>query len=1292
MKDAAPDKVASLRRRERRDVRVDAASVMRRDLFRLRQMAGRNADEFAALLERSRSELAQRLSASPHIEFPDALPISAHSAEIARLIQNHQVIIVAGETGSGKTTQLPKICLQAGLGRRAMIGHTQPRRLAARAVATRIAEELQVSMGEEVGYAVRFSDQTGPRTLVKLITDGLLLTEIRRDRLLENYDVIIVDEAHERSLNIDFLLGYLKQIMARRRDLKIIITSATIDVAAFSRHFDDAPVVEVGGRGYPVATRYVDDERSPEERLVACLEEIDGGALGPARDVLVFQSGEREILETARLLRGQLGDRLDILPLYARLSQRDQQRVFHPGRRRRVVLATNVAETSITVPNIGYVIDPGLARISRYSFRSKLQRLPIEPISQASANQRMGRCGRIAPGTCFRLYSEADYLGRQEFTDPEIKRTNLASVVLQMQAFGLGDVARFPFLDPPDPRAVRDAERLLHELGALGHGALTKIGHVMARLPVDPRLARMLIAADEKRSLREVLIIVSALAIADPRERPLDRQGSADRAHEAFADQRSDYLSFVNLWKWAEKVREEASRAALRRELEKRFLSPARMREWRELHRQLLLACRELGMRPNPEEADFASIHQALLTGSLSFIGQHDEKGDYLGPRNLRFRIFPGSGLAARRPPWVMAGEISETRRVYARCVAAVEPRWIEAAAPHLLKRRHSEPHWSARRGEAEAYETVTLYGLRLAEKRRVSYAAIDPAHSRDLMIREGLLTGAVPRSLLFVDHNLGLLRILQDREARGRRRDLLVSEDIQAALYDERLPPELHTWLQVEKWWRAASAAARDALFFTEADLTTRPDISYGEAEYPAQLVLGDAVCDLKYRFAPGETDDGVSVEVPLGMLGAVVAEALEWSVPGFFPAVCEQWLRSLPKTKRRHLAPLPEKVEALLPLLTREGRYRHGKLTAALARALVDLFGLQVDATDWDPSRIDSHLLINIRVMGPDGTLLAQGRDLKALQARFADQVQQRLQQGLPAELERSALTRFPEDIELSGATVLEDTGGQVVVYPSLVDAGDHVDLKLLGSPEEQRDANRCGYPRLALLHMGQEARRLRKRIERERELGLYFAALGPARLLCDEVLRGVAWYCFFEDRPLPQSAESFAQRIAQEKPRAAVVFDEVLEIVRRILRKRFEIVRQLDAMTSPAFAAALEDVRSQLQRLVPADLLTVTPRARLNDIPRYLDGVRYRLEHLQGKVRKDQELTAVVRAFEQRLDRLRARSREQDSRWQQLRFGVEELRLGLFAEPMGTRGKVSTKRLDADFLDRERELGLV
>ncbi len=1286
--------MASSKLESTNDALFNPAEVMRRDEYRLRRLARQDRAAFLELLERSKAELAGRRAAEVRIEYPQELPIAAHVAEIRELLQRHQVVVVAGETGSGKTTQLPKVCLEAGLGRRGMIAHTQPRRLAARTVAARIAEELETTVGAAVGYAVRFSDQTGPSTLVKLVTDGLLLTEIRRDKLLEGYDVVIVDEAHERSLNIDFLLGYLKRVLARRRDLKVVITSATIDVDAFSRHFGNAPVVEVGGRGYPVQVRYLGDERPFEEKLLECIEDIETSPMGPARDVLVFQSGEREILETARLLREAVGERLEILPLYARLAFRDQQRVFQPGKRRRVVLATNVAETSITVPGIGYVIDPGLARISRYSYRSKLQRLPVEPISQASANQRMGRCGRVAPGVCYRLYDEADFAGRPDYTDPEIKRTNLASVVLSMEAFGLGDVGRFPFLEPPDPGAVRDARRLLEELGALDGHRLTDIGRRMARLPVDPRLARMLLAAGQHRSLAEVLIITSGLAVQDPRERPLDKRGSADRAHAEHADDRSDFLSLVKLWRFYEEARGATTRAELRRLLEKSFLSPPRMREWRELHRQLLLSVREQGMRPASEPASYADVHRAVLTGSLSLIGMHEEKGNYLGPRNLRFRIFPGSALAGRTPKWLMAGEIAETRRVYARSVAAVEPAWIEAAAAHLVKRRYGEPHWSARRGEAVAYESVTLYGLPLADQRRVSYTAIDPAVSRDLMIRHGLVRGDVKRPLPFLEHNLARVSELLEQEARGRRRDLVVSEDVQAALYQERLPSEIAGMAQLERWWRSASADARKRLFFTEAELGTGAGVRTPEHDFPSELVLRGTAFPLEYRFAPGEPDDGISIRVPVGALPAVVSESLDWSVPGFFPAVCEQWLKSLPKAKRRLLAPVPDRVDEMLPLLTRADRYRQGRLSVALAAAVRDLFGVAVSADDWDRSRVDPHLLVNVKVVDEEGRLLAQGRDLQAQKDRFAEQVKARLDDGVAGGLERSGLTGFPDDVTMDDTLVLND-GGTVVVYPAFVDGGDHVDLRLLASEEEQRRVNPGGYARLALLTVGRTASYLRKRVQNHvagnRELGLHYAPLGSARQLEDELLRASAWYCFFAGAPLPRTADAFRTCVAARRDNLTETFERTLEALRRVLALRFRVARLMADMSSPAYADALEDAARQLEALVPADVLSKTPPAWLGELPRYLEAFEYRLTHLQGKVSKDRDAVAVVSDFSRRLERAAAAPGADEETLQRLRFGIEELRVALFAEPLGSRGKVSPKRLDRDFSAMERELGL-
>ncbi|MBX3706631.1 MAG: ATP-dependent RNA helicase HrpA [Pseudomonadales bacterium] len=1273
----------------------DPASVLRRDVQVLRRLAEADPAAFPERLAAAQARLAERTAIVPRIDYPPELPVSAHAAEIRRLLAAHQVIVVAGETGSGKTTQLPKICLEAGYGRRGMIGHTQPRRLAARSVAARIAFELDVPMGEAVGYAVRFSDQVGPRTLVKLVTDGLLLTEIRRDRWLDDYDVIIVDEAHERSLNIDFLLGYLRRLIERRRDLKVIITSATIDVAAFSAHFADAPVVEVGGRGFPVEVRYAGElaaDEGQEAALLACLEDIETAPSRGARDVLVFQSGEREILETARLLRERLGDRWEVLPLYARLSARDQQRVFQPGGRRRVVLATNVAETSITVPNIGYVIDPGFARVSRYSYRSKLQRLPVEPISQASANQRMGRCGRIAPGVCFRLYSEADFVARAAYTDPEIRRTNLASVVLQMQAFGLGDVHRFPFLDPPDPRAIRDAEKLLDELGALEHGRLTPVGRTMARLPIDPRLARMLIEADRRAALAEVLVIASGLAVADPRDRPLEKQAAADQAHRTFADERSDFLAWVNLWNWFEAAREENTRAALTAAMQKRFLSPVRMREWRELHRQLALAVRELGMRLNEVPADYAAVHRALLAGSLSLIGQHEERGQYLGPRNLKFRIFPGSALAGRTPRWLAAGEIVETSRIYARSVAVVEPGWIEEAAGHLLKRHYGEPHWSARRGEVVAAESVSLYGLRLAENRQVGYGRIDPALARLLMIREGLVPGAVTRPPPFLQHNLELQTALREREARGRRRDILVDEDIIVALYAERLPDDLTSARELERWWRRAQPAERERLYFTEADLVQSASAHITEADYPSTLALRSATFDLKYRFAPGEPDDGVSVRVPIGLLEAVDDAVLEWSVPGFLPLVCEQWLRALPKAKRRPLAPLPDKVDAILALIGRPDRYRQGRLTTALGQALRELHGLSVAADDWDRARIEPHLLMNVQVLDESGKILAQGRDPAALRQQFADRLRARIGSEARARGEATDLRAFPADVNPTEALLIDDGTGPVAAFPALVDAGDRVDLKLLPSARAQAAANRGGYARLALLQLGQTVRLLARQLERERDLGLHYATLGTAQALRDRVLIGVVWYCFFEGRPLPVDRATFNERIAACRGELARCFEATLTSLRRILAERFELVRALEGMTSPALEAVVADARAQLAALVPADLLATVPSRYLSELPRYLAALRYRLANLQGKVQRNAEGMQVVKAFTARLERLAPQPGLVEDDWQRLRFDIEELRVALFAEPLGTRGRISVQRLERAFHEAEQSVGLV
>ena len=1237
--------------------------------------------------------IARRSGVAVNVSYPPELPIAQYVDEIQGLLAQHQVLVVAGETGSGKTTQIPKICLAAGLGRRGMIGHTQPRRLAARAVAERLAQELGVSLGGAVGFAVRFSERVGEETLVKILTDGLLLTEIRHDRDLRRYEVIIVDEAHERSLNVDFLLGFLHRLLQRRRDLKLIITSATIDVEGFSKHFGDAPVVEVGGRGFPVTTYYQDaPDGSPDEQIIRCIEDIASGPVrSSARDILLFQSGEREILDTARALRRAFSDRFEILPLYARLSPRDQARVFRTGTRPRIVLATNVAETSLTVPNIGFVIDPGNARVSRYSYRSKLQRLPIEAISQASANQRLGRCGRVAPGVCHRLYSEQDFLSRPEFTDPEIMRTNLAQVVLQMSSLGLGAVGEFPFLDPPDAKAVRDAERLLTELGAFTPSQkLTPIGRDMAMLPVDPRLARMLLAAEKEGCLREMLIIVAVLAIQDPRERPLEKRGSADRAHAQFLDPRSDFLGYVRLWDWYLANRAELGSSQLRKTLASTFLSANRMREWHALHRQLLLAVRELGLGVNNEPADYASVHRAMLAGSLSFIGLHDERGEYLGPRNMRFRIFPGSGLAKAHPRWIMAGEISETQRIYARSVARVEAKWIEDIAGDLVKRRYSEPHWSVRRGEVVAYETVTLYGLPLVERRRVSYRRIDPSMCRELFLNDGLVRGGVAEKLEFLQHNQDLVADILEQEAKGRRRDMLIAESAQADLYDVLVPVEIASAVQIKRWWGKLGPTDRSRMYFTHEQLTAQSVASVVEDDYPGSLQLRDFTFDLRYRFAPGEVDDGVSVDVPVGLLASLVDGALEWSVPGFFPAVVEQWLRSLPKQKRRRLAPISDRLNDILAILMRVGNYRQGRLLPALARVLKDLYRLDVHAADWDRQRVPQHLLVNVRVVGDNDTTLDQGRDVPLLKARFADHRQSQIATSAVVNIEAHDLREFPAD-PLPPVLHLNLDSGELVAYPGLVDTGDSVAVKLHADALAQGVANRCGHARLALLAVPQTVRVLKKALAKELQIGLHYASLGDAAELTDEVLRAAAWWCFFSARELPRTADAFARRIQDHRGELADVFAEVVFVIGQILAKRFAIVTRLDDMSSPAFTDALTDVRQHLQLLVPADVLTVTPRKYISGVPRYLDAVEYRLAHLHGKITRDGESVRLVEGLRQRLNRVCEQSEASQSEVNELRFFVEELRVALFAQPM-SRGRVSFKRVDKAMALTERALGLV
>ncbi|MEE4301455.1 MAG: ATP-dependent RNA helicase HrpA, partial [Pseudomonadales bacterium] len=1103
----------------------------------------------AALLERSAGSVAARRARIPALEIPGELPIAEHEAEIVEALRTQRVVVVAGETGSGKTTQLPKLALRAGLGVCGRIGHTQPRRIAARSVAARIAEETGGErggqLGELIGFQTRFEQATGPGNLVKVMTDGILLAETRSDPELRAYDCLIIDEAHERSLNIDFLLGYLRRLLERRDDLVVVITSATIDLERFAGHFAGVnrtrdgeiaapPVIEVSGRTFPVDVRYLDPETLDDPRardateagVLEALAELrrlekSGDAPPPwARDVLVFLPGEREIRDLARALKERLDwPGVEVLPLYGRLSGAEQRRVFDAGGARRVVLATNVAETSLTVPRIGYVIDTGLARISRYSFRSKFQRLPVEAISRASARQRAGRCGRLAPGVCIRLYSEEDFEGRPEFTDPEILRTNLAAVLLQMAELGLGAPEDFPFVEAPDPRALADGRRLLFELGALDDDdRLTGLGRDLARLPVDPRLGRMVLAARERDCLAEVLIIVSALAGQDPRERPPEKQQAADEAHQRFAAPGSDFLAWVNLWRWLEERREALSANAFRRECQRAFLSFVRIREWRATHRQLHLLCRERGWRENRTAAASEQVHRALLPGLLSQLGMKTEDGDYLGARGAKFNLFPGSSLFRSAPPWVLSAEIVETSRVYARVNARIDPRWIEPEAKHLVRYQHEAPRFSRRQGRAVVTERVTLFGLPIVEGRQVALAPLDPAKARELFLLDGLARGGLATKGRFLAHNQALLDEVAELEARGRRRDLAIGDEALAALYGERIPADVVDGRSFEKWRRRAEREDPEALRLRREDLLRGAVDDALEDDFPGVLRLGALELELGYAFAPGRDEDGVTVRVPRTALAQLRSEALEWLVPGFLEEKCVALLKALPKRIRRELAPVPDHVAAVLPRLLEAERFRKGSLRRALTAALAERFDVEVPADAWDLSRLESHLVMRIEVLDDSGRVLAVGRDLAALQAQHAGQAAQELARSdAAAALETRGLTAWdfgdlPERVKLESG---------VSVFPALVDEGESVALRLLQDPASAEAASEGGVLRLLMLAQRGALRQLARQTRDRARLQLLFAPYGDAALLAEQIARVAVRRAHGVAPPLPRDA---------------------------------------------------------------------------------------------------------------------------------------------------------------------------
>ncbi|MGD8162683.1 ATP-dependent RNA helicase HrpA [Pantoea sp. FN0307] len=1274
------DKV-TLRDRQRLQRRLHGAKKVKNPTA-WQSIAEELEKEFALAEQR----LQQRQAATPVIRFPENLPVSQKQQEIADAIRDHQVIIVAGETGSGKTTQLPKICLTLGRGVKGLIGHTQPRRLAARTVANRIADELETSLGGCVGYKVRFNDQVSDNTQIKLMTDGILLAEIQQDRLLMQYDTIIIDEAHERSLNIDFLLGYLRELLPRRPDLKVIITSATIDPQRFSRHFNNAPVVEVSGRTYPVEVRYrpvvndVDD--SDRDQLQAIFDAVDELAQESSGDILIFMSGEREIRDTADALSKRDLPHTEILPLYARLSNAEQNRVFQSHSGRRIVLATNVAETSLTVPGIKYVIDPGTARISRYSYRTKVQRLPIEPVSQASANQRKGRCGRVSEGICIRLYSEEDFLSRPEFTDPEILRTNLASVILQMTALGLGDISAFPFVEAPDKRNIQDGVRLLEELGAIteeenGRYRLTPSGRQLAQLPVDPRLARMVLEAQKYGCVREVMIIVAALSIQDPRERPVEKQQAADEKHRRFADKESDFIAFVNLWNYLQEQQKALSGNAFRRQCETDYLNYLRVREWQDIYTQLRQVVRELGMPVNSEPAPYREIHTALLTGLLSHIGMKDaEKQEFSGARNARFSIFPGSSLFKKPPKWTMVAELVETSRLWGRIAARLDPEWIEPIAQHLLKRSYSEPHWEKAQGAVMAMEKVTLYGLPIVNARKVNYGKIDPQLSRELFIRHALVEGDWQTRHAFFKANQKLRSEVEDLEHKSRRRDILVDDETLFAFYDSRVAHEVVSARHFDSWWKKASQQTPDLLSFDKEMLIKQGADKVSKLDYPNFWQQGNLKLRLSYQFEPGADADGVTVHIPLPLLNQVEESGFEWQIPGLRRELIVALIKSLPKPVRRNFVPAPNYAEAFLGRVTSTEM----PLMDALEREFRRMTGVTIDRDAWQWDQVPDHLKITFRVLDEHNRKLKEGKDLTALKTALKSKVQETLSKVADDGLEQSNLHIWsfgdlPSQFEQKRGSY------SVKAWPALVDEKDSVAIRLFDSQHEQQKMMWRGQRRLLLLNIPSPIKYLHEKLPNKAKLGLYFNPYGKVLELIDDCITCGIDKLMAENGGPVWKHEEYQQ--LHEKVRAGLndTVVEIAKLVEQILTAVFNINKRLKGRVDMTMALGLSDIKAQMSGLVYRGFVTQNGWKRLPDTLRYLRAIERRLEKLPVDPHSDRarmlKVEQVQQAWQSWLNKLPP-ARRDDEDVQEIRWMIEELRVSYFAQQLGTPYPVSDKRI--------------
>tara|TARA_R110001592_G_scaffold356571_1_gene658757 strand:- start:9650 stop:13678 length:4029 start_codon:yes stop_codon:yes gene_type:complete len=1268
----------------------------------------------------AKESLQKRLEQKLHISFPEQLPVSKQADQICDAIRANQVVIVAGETGSGKTTQLPKICLQAGLGRKGLIGHTQPRRLAARTVSNRIADEMQVELGSVVGYQVRFTDQVTDTTLVKVMTDGILLAEIKHDKYLYKYDALIIDEAHERSLNIDFLLGYLKRLLVKRPELKLIITSATIDVERFSDFFNNAPVFSVTGRSFSVDVHYrpaqEEDEYSqslPDQIANTINEIIDEEKIRrwPIGDVLIFLPGEREIRDIAKQLENQAKEQgwrdTEILPLYARLSNKDQNRVFAQHSGRRIVLSTNVAETSITVPGIRYVIDPGTVRMSRYSYKSKIQRLPIEAVSQASANQRMGRCGRVSEGICYRLYSEADFQTRSEFTDPEILRTNLAAVILKMMDSGLGKVDEFEFIDVPDSRLWNDGYKLLQELQALDqHNRFTPLGRQIASIPADPRLGKMLMTAVEKGCVAEILVIVSALSIQDPRERPQEKQQAADQAHSQFKDVDSDFVSFLHLWHEYEIQRDGLSTSQLKRYCQKNFLSFMRMREWREIHRQLYLVMKELKLvKGNTDSGQFwaaesenevkatkekallaspqfriksyESIHQSLLSGLLGNIGTHDEKREYLGCRNRKFTLFPGSGLSKNRPKWIFSAELVETQQVYARYCAKIEPEWIESLSVHLLKKNWSEPHYEAKRTQVIAKEKVTLYGLEIIANRPVNYSQIDPVISREIFIRSGLVEGEYSGRAFPLKKNRQLIIKLENIENRTRKRDVVVDDEVVFQLYDQIIPKHIASGASFEKWFKQLPEGEKNKLCFSENDLTREQSSEFNPNLFPDHLDNNGIRFPLSYHFKPGDKKDGVTISVPINAIKQLDMDRLEKLVPGLLRDKCTQLIKSLPRTLRKHFVPVPDVVEKILPRIESSSL----PLLEAISLELKRLTLVQVPVESWNLDALEDYLKINIQVLSETGKVIDQGRDPVLL----SDKLKHLSSNDAPL------ISHAEKDEEQSKDWVFGDIQEKILVkqagielfhFPALKDEKQSVRKVICTDSLLASNLHKMGVARLLYFKLQSQFSLYKKQIKSYSNMALLFAPVGKAEVLYDDFLMAAIASHFFVEEKVPLNKSEFEQCYERKRGDFFTYIVSFSELVESILKQYHDLMKSLKGKLNIALVMPMSDLQLQLKNLIYAGFLCATPYERLKRLPCYLQACSIRHEKMSRDIGNERRYVPVLsqwwQSYQDRLRKFEAQGIF-DQELEDFRWLIEEQRVSWYAQQLGTIETVSEKRLN-------------